>query len=93
MSECREGGIRILGTCISQDNGLANESFSPPSRVFKQLQLGPKVASRGSAPFIRQLLCSTMCSAIRSCGRYKRLRTKVTAKVALPVTVDFYFSC
>jgi hypothetical protein len=33
-----EGGIRTLGTGISQYNGLANESFSPPSLVFKDLQ-------------------------------------------------------
>jgi hypothetical protein len=33
-----EGGIRTLGTGISQYNGLANGSFSPPSLVFKYLQ-------------------------------------------------------
>jgi hypothetical protein len=33
-----EGGIRTLGTGISQYNGLANGPFSPPSLVFKYLQ-------------------------------------------------------
>ena len=33
-----EGGIRTLGTGISQYNGLANGPFSPPSLVFKHLQ-------------------------------------------------------
>jgi hypothetical protein len=34
----REGGIRTPGTGVSPYNGLANESFSPPSLVFKHLQ-------------------------------------------------------
>ena len=33
-----EEGIRTLGTGVSPYNGLANESFSPPSLVFKHLQ-------------------------------------------------------
>ena len=33
-----EGGIRTLGTGVSPYNGLANESFSPPSLVIKHLQ-------------------------------------------------------
>jgi|SRR5579863_2343277 len=32
-----EGGIRTLGTGVSPYNGLANESFSPPSLVFNHL--------------------------------------------------------
>src|SRR5579862_4490718 len=43
-----EGGIRTLGTGISQYNGLANESFSPPSLVFKysQSDAWPRVGLR-----------------------------------------------
>jgi hypothetical protein len=33
-----EGGIRTLDTGVSQYNGLANESFAPPSLVFNHLR-------------------------------------------------------
>jgi hypothetical protein len=44
-----EGGIRTLGTGVSPYNGLANESFPPPSLVAKHLQSGsmPPSRSRG----------------------------------------------
>jgi hypothetical protein len=41
-----EGGIRTLGTGVSPYNGLANESFSPPSLVVKHFQSDPTPPSR-----------------------------------------------
>jgi hypothetical protein len=41
-----EGGIRTLDTGVSPYNGLANESFSPPSLVFKGLRSDPIPLSR-----------------------------------------------
>ena len=60
-----EGGIRTLGTGISQYNGLANESFSPPLTRFQGLTFGPVASKQDSVPLIRQLLCSTLCSIIK----------------------------
>src|SRR5215467_3390776 len=41
-----EGGIRTLGTGVSPYNGLANQSFSPPSLGLNNLQLGQRALSR-----------------------------------------------
>jgi hypothetical protein len=41
-----EGGIRTLGTGVSPYNGLANQSFSPPSLVVKHLQSDPRSPGR-----------------------------------------------
>ena len=41
-----EAGIRTLGTGVSPYNGLANESFSPPSLVVQHLQSDPTPPSR-----------------------------------------------
>ena len=47
---------------FSPYNGLANESFSPPSLVVKQLTVGAEASRSGSEAIIRQLLCSALCS-------------------------------
>ena len=45
-----EGGVRTLGAGVSPYNGLANESFSPPSLVFNHLASweGLSVGLKGS---------------------------------------------
>jgi hypothetical protein len=59
-----EGGIRTLGTGVSPYNGLAKGSFSPPSLVFKGLEVGFDASASDPGPLIRQLLCSALCSTL-----------------------------
>jgi len=54
-----EGGIRTLGTGVSPYNGLANESFSPPSLVLKGLQSGRRALS-----WVDSLSFGTYCAPL-----------------------------
>jgi len=56
-----EGGIRTLGTGVSPYNGLANQSFSPPSLVVKHLQSGPRPPSRGQRLSFG-IYCAPLCA-------------------------------
>jgi hypothetical protein len=60
-----EGGIRTLDTGFGPYNGLANESFSPPSLVFNHLQSCRRssvglACSRSAVIVLRFVLTLTM---------------------------------
>jgi hypothetical protein len=56
-----EGGIRTLGTGVSPYNGLANESFSPPSLVAKHLQSDSMPPSRAQYLSLGSY-CAPLCA-------------------------------
>jgi hypothetical protein len=56
-----EGGIRTLGTGVSPYNGLANESFSPPSLVVKHLQSDQMPPSRAEGLSFGDY-CAPLCA-------------------------------
>ena len=56
-----EGGIRTLDTGVSPYNGLANESFSPPSLAFKGLWSDQSALTRdGDSSFGTH--CAPLCA-------------------------------
>ena len=56
-----EGGIRTLDTGVSPYNGLANQSFLPPSLVFSNLRSCKKRAGRTSDPSFGNY-CAPVCA-------------------------------
>ena len=59
-----EGGIRTLGTGISQYSGLANLSFFGAAQLSQRLTRGRDVPKLGEDALIRQFLFSTLFSTL-----------------------------